>query len=136
MYYEYLKQFIPEDKIMLYYGDSKESSANMMKKAENKEVMVTLATYAKATEGTNVKSWEVLFLVSSLNNAKNVEQATGRIRRKKEGKINPVIVYDVRYSDCYSLRSHYATRLSAYKKLKYTVEDSKSRKSIFTRGYN
>ena len=136
MYYEYLKQFISEDKIMLYYGDSKESSANMMKKAENKEVMVTLATYAKATEGTNVRSWEVLFLVSSLNNAKNVEQATGRIRRKKEGKINPVIVYDVRYSGCYSLRSHYATRLSAYKKLKYIVEDSRSRKLVFTRGYN
>lgn len=135
-YYQYLCGFIPEDKIMLYYGDSKESSASMMKKAEDKEVLVTLATYAKATEGTNVKSWEVLFLVSSLNNKKNVEQATGRIRRKKEGKLNPVIVYDVRYNNCYSLRSHYATRLSAYNKLKYKVADKGNKSSMFTRGYN
>lgn len=140
IYYQYLCGFIPADCIMLYYGDSKESSESMMKRAENKEVLVTLATYAKATEGTNVKSWEVLFLVSSLNNAKNVEQATGRIRRKKEGKLNPVIVYDVRYNNCYSLRSHYATRLSAYKKLKYTVVDPQlktgKKSSLFTRGYH
>ena len=135
-YYQYLCGFIPEDKIMLYYGDSKESSASMMKKAEDKEVLVTLATYAKATEGTNVKSWEVLFLVSSLNNKKNVEQATGRIRRKKDGKLNPVIVYDVRYNNCYSLRSHYATRLSAYNKLKYKVADKGNKSNMFTRGYN
>lgn len=138
-YHDYLCGFIPEEKIMLYYGDSKDSSEDMMKRAENKEVMVTLATYAKATEGTNVKSWEVLFLVSSLNNAKNVEQATGRIRRRKEGKLNPVIVYDVRYDGCYSLRSHFATRLATYKKLKYSVVDRKSsgqKKSLFTRGYH
>ena len=36
------------------------------------EVLVTLGTLAKATEGTNVKAWEVLFLVSSINNEKNV----------------------------------------------------------------
>lgn len=138
-YHDYLCGFIPEEKIMLYYGDSKDSSEDMMKRAENKEVMVTLATYAKATEGTNVKSWEVLFLVSSLNNAKNVEQATGRIRRRKEGKLNPVIVYDVRYDGCYSLRSHFATRLATYKKLKYSVVDRKSsgqKKTLFTRGYH
>ena len=139
-YYAYLcENGVPENKIMLYYGDSKESSAVMMKKAESKEVLITLATYAKATEGTNVKSWEVLFLVSSLNNGKNVEQATGRIRRKKTGKLDPVIVYDVRYEGCYSLRSHYATRLSTYKKLKYKVVDPKAgaikKRSLFTRGY-
>lgn len=138
LYYRHLARYIPKHKIMLYYGDSKEDSETMMNKAENKEVLVTLATYAKATEGTNVKSWEVEFLVSSLNNKKNVEQATGRIRRRKEGKLNPVIVYDVRYGECYSLRSHYATRLSVYRKLKYTIKDSKSnkgRKSMFSRGY-
>ena len=141
MYNQYLQQWIPEDEIMLYYSDNTESSAVLMKKAESKEVMVTLATYAKATEGTNVKSWEVLFLVSSINNSKNVEQATGRIRRKKEGKINPVIVYDVRYEDCYSLRSHYQTRLKTYKELKYKIEDKKDNKSkgkfsMFSRGYH
>lgn len=136
LYYKHLCRYIPKDQIMLYYGDSKEKSEDMMRKAENKEVLVTLATYAKATEGTNVKAWEVEFLVSSINNAKNVEQATGRVRRRKEGKLNPVLVYDVRYSNCYSLSGHYNTRLSTYKKLKYVVKDpNTNKKGMFSRGY-
>lgn len=141
LYYRHLCRYIPKDQIMLYYGDSKEKSEDMMKKAENREVLVTLATYAKAVEGTNVKSWEVEFLVSSINNNKNVEQATGRIRRRKEGKIDPAIVYDVRYDKCYSLASHYNTRVATYRKLKYTIKDPKSaqktsKRSMFSRGYN
>lgn len=140
LYYRHLCRYIPKDQIMLYYGDSKENSGDMMEKAENKKVLVTLATYAKATEGTNVKSWEVEFLVSSSNNPKNVEQATGRVRRRKEGKLNPVIIYDIRYSGCYSLSSHYANRRTVYRALKYTIIDPKDIKSnkrgIFSRGYN
>ena len=142
LYYRHLCRYIPKDQIMLYYGDSKEKSEDMMKKAEDKEVLVTLATYAKATEGTNVKSWEVEFLVSSVNNQKNVEQATGRVRRRKEGKLDPVVVYDIRYSGCYSLASHYETRRTVYRKLKYSIQDPKlpkgkiKRSSIFSRGYN
>ena len=141
LYYRHLCRYVPKDKIMLYYGDSKEKSDVMMKKAETKEVLITLATYAKATEGTNVKSWEVEFLVSSINNAKNVEQATGRIRRRKDGKLSPVIVYDIRYSGCYSLVNHYNTRHSTYKKLKYDIKDLKAvttntKRSMFSRGYN
>lgn len=140
LYYRHLCRYIPKDQIMLYYGDSKEKSEDMMKKAEDKEILVTLATYAKATEGTNVKSWEVEFLVSSVNNQKNVEQATGRVRRRKEGKLNPVIVYDVRYSRCYSLGSHYDTRRTVYRRLKYSIIDPKSnstrKRGMFSRGYN
>ena len=140
LYYRHLCRYIPKDQIMLYYGDSKEKSGDMMKKAESKEVLVTLATYAKATEGTNVKSWEVEFLVSSLNNDKNVEQATGRVRRRKEGKLDPVIVYDIRYSNCYSLSSHYNNRRAVYRRLKYTIVDPKenetSKRGMFSRGYN
>lgn len=138
IYYRYLCRYIPKDKIMLYYGDSKESSETLMKKAESKEVLVTLATYAKATEGTNVKSWEVEFLVSSVNNEKNVEQATGRIRRTKDGKLNPVVVYDYRCKDVYTIRSHFDTRLKVYKKLKYIIEGyvpDKTSKGLFSRGY-
>lgn len=139
IYYRHLSRYVPKDQIMLYYGDSKEKSGDMMKKAENREVLITLATYAKAVEGTNVKSWEVEFLVSSVNNEKNVEQATGRVRRRKEGKLDPVIVYDIRYSDCYSLRSHYNTRRTVYRRLKYNVVDPKestnNKRGIFVRGY-
>ena len=137
LYYECLKSLgVPENQIMLYYGDNKESSESLMQKAENREVNITLATYAKATEGTNVKSWEVLYLVSSLNNAKNVEQAIGRIRRRKEGKIDPVEVVDVVYLRTYGLKNHVATRNSVYRKLKCIVDGSLTqRKSLFSRGY-
>ena len=140
VYYRHLCRFIPKDQILLYYGDSKEKSEDMMKKAEDKQALVTLATYAKATEGTNVKSWEVEFLVSSLNNEKSVEQATGRIRRRKEGKLSPVKVYDVRYYRCYSLCNHYSTRRSVYQRLKYKVIDNGvqsdiKQRSMFSRGY-
>lgn len=131
-YFEYLKSLVPEKEIMLYYGDNKEKTEILMQKAENREVNITLATYAKATEGTNVKAWEVLFLVSSLNNAKNVEQALGRIRRRKEGKINPVLVYDINYKDCYSLKNHINTRKTVYWKLKCLGLE---KQSLFKRGY-
>lgn len=141
-YYRYLRVFVPEERILLYYGDSKEKTDIMMDRAERKEVLITLATYAKTTEGTNVKSWEVQFLVSSMNNEKNVEQAVGRVRRKKEGKLNPVIVYDIRYSQSYSLRSHYRLRQSVYNRLKFKIVDKgvpqqekSSSRSVFSRGY-
>lgn len=136
-YYNYLVNFVPKNQIILYYGDNKEKSEDLMKRAESREALITLATYAKATEGTNVKSWEVEFLVSSLNNAKNVEQATGRIRRRKEGKLDPVKVYDIRYTDSYSISSHFNTRYSVYKNLKYIVKGVKNEKrNVFSRGYD
>lgn len=137
LYYRYLKLYMPKEKIMLYYGDNKEKFDVLQKKAENREVLVTLATYAKSTEGTNIKAWEVEFLVSSLNDEKNVEQATGRIRRRKEGKIDPVIVYDVRYPECYSLATHYyGARKNVYDALDYSVHDPKEKsKGVFSRGY-
>ena len=138
LYYTYLCRYIPKDKIMLYYGDNKEDSETLMQKADSKEVLVTLATYAKATEGTNVKSWEVEFLVSSVNNEKNVEQATGRIRRSKKGKLNPVIVYDYECPDVYSVASHINTRIKVYKRLKYIINDptrDSNNRGLFSRGY-
>lgn len=141
-YNRYLCQFLPKNAISLYYGDTKEKSEVLMKKAENKEVLVTLGTLAKTTEGTNVKSWEVLFLVSSMNNEKNVEQATGRIRRSKEGKLNPVIVYDYIHPYVVGIQSHFTTRKNVYNRLEYDVkylntkkQDTKGIKSMFSRGY-
>ena len=112
----------------------------MIEKAESRKCLVTLATYAKATEGTNVKSWEVGFLVSSVNSEKNVEQAVGRIRRRKEGKINPAILYDYRFSESYSISSHGSTKDKVYRKLKFNItgksRTTKTKKSgIFSRGY-
>lgn len=141
LYFNYLKRYIPKETIMLYYGDNKESSETLMQRAESGEARVTLATFAKATEGTNVKAWEVLFLVSSLNNEKNVEQATGRIRRSSEGKINPVLVYDYSCEGSYSIGKHIETRKLVYNRLNYIIEDlskpkeEKTKKGLFSRGY-
>lgn len=134
---------VPEDHILLYYGDSKESKEDMKKRAESKEALITLATYSIATEGTNVKAWEVAFLVSSINNGKNTEQAVGRIRRSKEGKINPVKVYDYSLPNVYSIGSkHYYTRRQRYKKLEFTIHNigdntttTNKKRSMFTRGF-
>ena len=113
-----------------------------MKRAENREVLVTLGTLAKATEGTNVKAWEVLFLVSSINNEKNVEQATGRIRRSSKNKLNPVVVYDYIHPNVVGIQSHYTTRKSVYNRLEYSVKylngkskETRSSGSLFSRGY-
>lgn len=138
LYYDHLLPALGEEHLMCYYGDAKESSNILMERAENNRKLVTLATYAKTTEGTNVKQWEVLYMVSSCNNAKNIEQATGRIRRRKEGKLDPVRVYVVRYPQCYSLRGHANTYRKTFKELKYIVPDEeqpRGRKSMFSRGY-
>lgn len=110
----------PEN-VQLYYGDMSEKRETILNKAENNRNMITIATYSIATEGTNVKQWEVAFLLSSINNGKNVEQVVGRIRRTKEGKINPVIVYDYRHPRVYILKNHGITRDIRYRKLKFKV---------------
>lgn len=137
LYYKYLCRYIPKEKIMLYYGDNKEKSDVLMERAESREVLITLATYAKATEGTNVKAWEVEFLVSSINSKKNVEQAVGRIRRNNKGKLDPVRIYDYRVTG-YSISKHINTRIGVYKELKFIIEDltaTKEPQGLFSRGY-
>lgn len=127
---------VSEEDIGLYYGQNKNCD-EVLKKAESKRKFITLATYSKATEGTNVKQWEVAFLVSSLNNGKNVEQAVGRIRRTlKDGeKLAVARLYDYRYNSCYSFTRHGSTRDSRYRLLKFESDVPKERKPLFSRGY-
>lgn len=133
-YYNYLTNFIDKKNIVLYYGDSKESDEKLLEKAESKEALITLTTYSKATEGTNVKSWEVGFFVSPIKNDKNVEQAVGRIRRTKEGKLNPVLLYDYRFPSSYSLRNYGGERDKVYRNLHFIFDREESH-SLFNRGY-
>ena len=134
-YAETLKSLgVPDSDIGLYYGNNKNSD-EVIKKAENQRKFITLATYSKATEGTNVKQWEVGFLVSSINTGKNVEQAVGRIRRIKEGcKLSMAILYDYRYSKCYQISRHGFTRDERYMLLKFDGVDL-NKGSLFSRGY-
>ena len=134
-YYNVLKELVNKDAIGLFYGDNSDNKS-VLEKAENNRKFITLTTYAKATEGTNVKQWEVEFLVSSINNEKNTEQALGRIRRVKDGaKINPVIVYDYRFPDVFSMRNHGFTRDKRYRELGFLDSKVKERKSPFSVGF-
>lgn len=136
IYQDYLVEElkVAEKDIGLYYGDNTDNEA-VKELAENQRKYITLTTYAKATEGTNVKQWEVEFLVSSLNNGKNVEQAVGRVRRTKEGKkIDTAIVYDYRFPRVYSFASHSRTRDKRYRDLKFNIEGVQKR-GLFSRGY-
>ena len=135
-YYDYLKTYVSESDLGLYYGDNTDNKT-VLEKAERQRKFITLTTYAKATEGTNVKTWEVEFLVSSINNEKNTEQAVGRIRRAKEGKLNPAVLYDYRVPYVYSLSNHGSTRDKRYKQLGFIFdgETSSIKRSIFNRGY-
>ena len=134
-YYNVLKEQVGEDNIGLFYGDNTNNKA-VLEKAESTRKFITLTTYAKATEGTNVKQWEVEFLVSSINNGKNTEQALGRIRRVKEGfKINPVIVYDYRFPDVYLMKNHGFTRDKRYREMGFSNQKTQERRSPFSVGF-
>lgn len=135
-YFDHLVEIVGINNVTKYYGDCKTNDLSLTV-AENKRKHITLTTYAKATEGTNVKQWEVEFLVSSINNEKNTEQAVGRIRRAKEGKLNPVILYDYRVPYVYSLANHGNTRDRRYKQLGFIMEceNPSINRSIFKRGY-
>lgn len=122
IYYNNLASIIGEENVQLFYGDSFESDETLLNRAEERKVKITITTLSKGTEGTNVKAWEVAFLVSSINNGKGVEQAIGRIRRVKEGKINPCIVYDYRFPHVYMLANHGKTRDNRYQKMKCFIE--------------
>lgn len=126
---------VKKEQIQLYYGDAKEDDSIMKERAEKKEVLITLATFAKATEGTNVKSWEVAFLVTSINNVKNTIQAVGRIRRRKEGK-DECIVYDYVHPKVTGMRNHIKTRMKAYNMTNAKIIGYKDvTKGIISRGW-
>lgn len=134
-YYNLLLPSVGASSIALYYGDTKDNDS-VLKKAEEVRKFITITTYSKATEGTNVKRWEVAFFVSSMNNEKNTEQAAGRIRRTREDKINPALIYDYRYPLAYSLSKHGSTREKRYRKLHFMIQGTpQERGRVFTRGY-
>lgn len=118
--------------IGMYYGDTRDND-NVLKQAEAKRRFITITTYAKATEGTNVTRWEVAFFLSSMNNERNVEQAAGRIRRtRKDGdKLECARIYDYRTPNVYSLSNHGRSRDTRYAKLKFRFE----RGPTITRGF-
>jgi superfamily II DNA or RNA helicase len=106
---------VPASTIQLYYGDAKGKNAKeeMKEKAESKEKLITIATYAIATEGTNVRSWERMFFAMTFNNEKDTIQAIGRGRRTFPGKTD-LVVYDYRHPGVVGAAYHGKTRDAVY----------------------
>ncbi|AEZ50521.1 DNA helicase [Bacillus phage BCD7] len=115
-----IKRGVPAEQIQLYYGDSKTPKEVMKKRAEDKEVLITIATYSIATEGTNVKAWERGFLASTVANEKDTIQAIGRCRRTKTGK-SDCKIYDYRFPHVSVAKNHGKKRDKVYKTRKFTV---------------
>ena len=113
--YELLKERCP--KIQKFYGSMKDTKAEVKRRAESKEVLITLATISIACEGTNVKAWECGFLVSSVANEKDLIQILGRLRRTTEGKTD-VYFYDYRHPQVVGIKKHGYERDNWYKNLK------------------
>ena len=137
-YYRLLKAGVPEELIQIYNGDcTPKQLEECLQRAENREALMTLTTYSKSTEGTNVKAWEVGFLVGSLNDGKSTEQAVGRIRRIGENKLKVAKLYDYDLFGVPMLSKHLETRIQRYQKLGFNiVENSRKLKNRMTRGYN
>lgn len=134
-----LAEGVPQEQIQLYYGDTKGKDAKkeMRAKAESKEVLITIATYSIATEGTNVKSWEVGFLAMTFNNPISAIQAIGRTRRQKKGK-KIVKIYDYRHPNIRGARNHGITRDKVYEEKGFTIIDQtkgNSQPQITSRGF-
>lgn len=125
-----LDRGMPEEHVQLYYGDSKTPKDVMKKRAEEKQVYVTIATYSIATEGTNVKAWERGFLASTVANEKDTIQAIGRCRRTMQGK-DDCIIYDYRFPNVIIAKNHGKVRDTVYKKNGFEVigKETKKRKS-------
>lgn len=147
-YISHLPSINPKD-VQTYYGNNSDKvNEEHRKRAEEQRKLITICTYSKATEGTNVQQWECAFLIGTLNDGKNVEQAVGRIRRTKPDgdKLKVARVYDYSYPHTYSIKNHWRTRMQRYLKLGFTIHsypsntgDSKpvaAKKKMFTRGYH
>lgn len=121
-----IERGVPEEQIQLYYGDAKTPKEVMKERAERREVLITIATYSIATEGTNVKSWERGFLASTVANEISTVQAIGRVRRTDKGKLD-CIVYDYRFPKVIIAKNHGAIRDRVYKERGYNVEGQESK---------
>lgn len=121
-YHRLVRAGVPENLIQIYNGDyTKKQLTECIERAKNKEALMTLTTFSKSTEGTNVKAWEVLFMVGSVNNGKSAEQAVGRVRRVADNKSDVATVYEYFLQKIPILARHFKTRVQRYQKLGFEI---------------
>ena len=111
--YETLKSLNEELNIGFYVGGMKQKLLDNT--ANNSQII--LSTYSMAAEALDIPKLNCLILASP---KVNVEQAVGRILRKKHS-INPLVI-DI--EDIFSIfPNQYKKRLRFYKSNKYNIED-------------
>lgn len=118
--YNLIVKCFPKSRVQLYYGNSKVKFNDVKERAENKDVLITIATYAIATEGTNVISWERGFLAGTIANKKDLIQCIGRLRRKAKYK-KDVLIYDFRFPYVDGLSKHGLIRDKIYRELNFDI---------------
>jgi superfamily II DNA or RNA helicase len=107
---EYIKNMLNDVSVGIYYGGMK-----MEELKKSNECRIIVATYQMASEGYDNPELDTLILASPKC---NVEQAVGRILRKKN-KNNPVVV-DI--NDCISIFNNWnKKRQSFYKSRKFKI---------------
>lgn len=119
--------------LQLYYGNSTDKKEDIKQNAESRQKLITLATYAIATEGTNVKAWERMFMAMPVANEKDLIQAIGRVRRTNKGK-EDCIIYDYQFPYVDMMAQQSRKRDAVYRKYKFVVEPS-PRDSSLQRGF-
>jgi superfamily II DNA or RNA helicase len=108
---EYIKGKLNDFSVGIYYGGMKKED---LKKSN--ECRIIIATYQMASEGYDNPDLDTLILASPKC---NIEQAVGRILRKKNK--NEAIVVDI--NDCISIFNNWnIKRKSFYKSKKFKVE--------------
>jgi len=114
-----LKRVLKDYSVGLYYGGMKKDDLQSSNKCD-----IIIATYQMASEGYDNPELDTLILASPKC---NIEQAVGRILRKKNK--NTPLVIDI--NDSISIFNNWnKKRLSFYKYKKFTIECNKEEKPI------
>lgn len=99
---------------------AREERRQVLKDLNDGKINVVLATYALAKEGLDVPNLNYVVFASPVKDATTVEQASGRVGRKAEGKEYGVVI-DYVDSNFGMLAGFSKKRNSVYKKLEYEI---------------
>ncbi len=99
---------------------AREERRQVLKDLNDGKINVVLATYQLAREGLDIPNLNYVVFASPVKDATTVEQASGRVGRKAEGKEYGVVI-DYVDSNFGMLAGFSKKRNSVYKKLEYEI---------------
>lgn len=87
-----IKELIGESCAIVTGETSYDERQEILRKIESKEIMCIAGSRSIWTEGISANRLSMLILCSPTANPAVIDQITGRIRRKAEGKLDPVVL--------------------------------------------